>query len=75
MESAKLVVISSAVGLLIAFFITKPRAMFFVPGLSPGDTFSFGLVVLVLAVTGVVATVGPVQRAVRVDPVTSLRYE
>lgn len=74
-ESAKLVVIGSALGLLIAFFVTKPLAMFFVPGLSPGDPLSFGLVVLVLAATGLVATLGPMRPAVGIDPATSLRYE
>ena len=49
--------------------------MFFVPGLGAADPVSFGAVVLVLAATGFIATLGPVRRAIRVDPVTSLRYE
>jgi predicted permease len=74
-ESLRLLVVGSAVGLAIAFFVTKPLAMFFVPGLGAADPVSFGAVVLVLAATGFIATLGPVRRAIRVDPVTSLRYE
>jgi putative ABC transport system permease protein len=49
--------------------------MFLVPGLGPGDPLSFASVVLFLAVTGLAATLGPVRRALRVDPALSLRYE
>jgi predicted permease len=75
MESAQLLLIGSAAGLLVAFFVTKPLAMFLVPGLGPGDPLSFASVVLFLAVTGLAATLGPVRRALRVDPALSLRYE
>jgi ABC-type antimicrobial peptide transport system permease subunit len=74
-ESAWLLLIGSAIGLLVAFFITKPLAMFFVPGLGTGDPLSFALVIAVLAATGSLATLGPIRRALRVDPVASLRYE
>jgi predicted permease len=75
MESARLLLIGSVVGLLIAFFVTKPLAMFLVPGLGPGDPLSFASVVVFLAATGVIATLAPVRRALRVDPTLSLRYE
>jgi hypothetical protein len=74
-ESAQLLLIGSVVGLLIAFFVTKPLAMFLVPGLGPGDPLSFASVVVFLAATGVIATLAPVRRALRVDPTLSLRYE
>ena len=75
MESARLLLIGSTVGLLAAFFVTKPLATFLVPGLGPGDPWSFASVVLFLAVAGFAATLGPVRRALRVDPARSLRYE
>src|SRR5207248_1072173 len=75
MESARLLLIGSAVGLLAAFFFTRPLAMFLVPGLGPGDPLSFAAVVLFLAAAGFAATLGPVRRALRVDPALSLRYE
>jgi len=74
-ESAKLLLTGSAAGLFVAGFVTRPLAVFFVPGLGPGDPWTFAAVVGVLTATGIVATPGPVRRAIRVDPVTSLRYE
>jgi putative ABC transport system permease protein len=74
-ESARLLLTGSAAGLLVARFVTKPLAVFFVPGLGPGDPWTFAAVVCVLTATGMIATLGPVRRAIQVDPVTSLRYE
>ena len=74
-ESARLLLTGSAVGLFIAFFLTRPLSIFCVPGLYAGDPLSFASVVLILAATGIAATLGPVRRAIRVDPVTALRYE
>lgn len=75
MDSARLIVVGSAIGLFAALLVTQPLAMFFVPGLSPRDPLTFTVVVVVLAVTGATATMGPVRRALSVDPVTALRYE
>ena len=71
----RLVLSGSAIGFFIAFFFTKPLAMFLVPGLKPGDPLSFGAVLLVMVLTGIVAAWGPVHRALTVDPHTVLRYE
>jgi predicted permease len=74
-SAAKLIVIGSAAGLICAFFLVKPLAMFLVPGLHPGDPVTFAAVAAVLAVTGLAAAWGPARRAAAVDPMTSLRYE
>jgi predicted permease len=74
-SAARLILIGSAAGLLCAFFLVKPLAMFLVPGLHPGDPFTFVAVAAVLAVTGLAAAWGPARRAAAVDPMTSLRYE
>lgn len=74
-ESARLIVIGSAFGLFTAIFVTKPLAMFLVPGLRTSDPLSLMAVVVVLGATGLVASWGPVRRALRIDPMTSLRYE
>jgi ABC-type antimicrobial peptide transport system permease subunit len=74
-DSLKLVAAGSVAGLAIAVFITKPLAMFLVPGLTPTDPLSFSAVVAVLILTSLAATWGPVRRALAIDPVTSLRYE
>lgn len=55
--------------------MTPPLAMFLVPGLSPWDPASFAAVILVLALTGFLAALGPLRRALRVDPLGCLRYE
>lgn len=74
-EALKLIVVGSAIGIAAGLFVTRPLAMFFVPGLSPADPLTYFTVVLVLAAAGLVATWGPVRRASSVDPVACLRYE
>jgi ABC-type antimicrobial peptide transport system permease subunit len=69
------VLTGSAIGLAIALFVTRPLATFLVPGLKPGDPLTFIAVVAVLAVTGLVASWGPLRRALSIDPASSLRYE
>jgi ABC-type lipoprotein release transport system permease subunit len=49
--------------------------MFLVANLTPSDPLSLVTVVIVLAVTALLAAWGPVRRAARVDPVVTLRYE
>jgi ABC-type lipoprotein release transport system permease subunit len=61
--------------LAIALFVTKPLAIFLVPGLKPGDPLGFIVVVAVLAATEFVAGWGPLRRALAIDPASSLRYE
>jgi ABC-type antimicrobial peptide transport system permease subunit len=62
-------------GLGVAFFATRPLALFLVPELSPTDPASFLSVVGVLLVVAVAATTGPALRALRADPMIALRYE
>jgi putative ABC transport system permease protein len=74
-DSARLIALGSAVGLAIAFFVTKPLAMFLVPGLKPADPLSFLAVAVILGVTGLAASWGPVRRALAIDPASCLRDE
>jgi predicted permease len=64
-----------AIGLALALLVTRPVAMFLVPGLHPSDPATFAAVVAILASVAVLATVTPAVRALRVDPVTALRNE
>jgi predicted permease len=75
LDAAKLIVTGSAIGLALAFFAVKPLAMFLVPGLKPADPLSFCAVLMVLAVTGFLASWGPVRRALAIDPASCLRSE
>ncbi|HZU28326.1 MAG TPA: ABC transporter permease [Bryobacteraceae bacterium] len=64
-----------AIGLALAFAAMRPMAMFLVPGLNPEDPSAFLAVVGVLGAVAVLATMAPAVRALRVDPMTALRYE
>ncbi|HEY1758248.1 MAG TPA: ABC transporter permease [Bryobacteraceae bacterium] len=74
-DSARLVALGSAAGLAVAFFVTKPLAMFLVPGLQPADPISFLAVAALLSATGLAASWGPLRRALAIDPASCLRYD
>jgi len=64
-----------ATGLVLAVFGLQPLAMFLVPGLSSVDSSALLAVVCVLGIVALVATLTPVVRAMRIDPMIALRYE
>ncbi len=74
-ELATLLTFGLVIGFGVAFFLTKPLALFLVPGLSPSNPASFFAVTAVLAVTGFLAGLGPLRRALTVNPLECLRYE
>jgi predicted permease len=74
-QSLSLVIVGVTIGVSVAAFATRPLTMFLVPELSPGDPGTFLSVIAVLFVVALAATAGPLLRAVRVDPMTALRYE
>jgi putative ABC transport system permease protein len=74
-DAVALVATGSIVGLAIAFFVMRPLAMFLVANLTPSDPLSLGTVVVVLTMTALAASWGPVRRAARVDPAMTLRYD
>jgi predicted permease len=74
-SAARLILIGSAAGLLCAFFLVKPLAMFLVPGLQASDPVTFVAVAALLSMTGLAAAWGPARRAAAVDPMASLRHE
>jgi hypothetical protein len=53
----------------------RPLAIFLVPGLRASNPFSLAAVVAILSITGVLAALGPMRRALHVDPLQCLRYE
>jgi predicted permease len=74
-DFARLLSAGLSIGVVIALFVTRPLSMFFVPGLSASDPASFVAVIGVLGLTGLLAALGPIRRALGVDPLQCLRYE
>jgi predicted permease len=72
-DSLKLIGWGSFCGLLIAFFITKPLAMFLVPSVKPEDPLTFIAVAAVFLLVGVLAAVGPSRQAAATDPANAVR--
>ncbi|MGH9666257.1 MAG: FtsX-like permease family protein, partial [Bryobacteraceae bacterium] len=75
LDSARLTGTGCAIGLFIAFFVTRPLAMFLVAGLNPTDPANYSVVIAVLILAGLAATWGPMRRAMQIDPLSALRYE
>ncbi|HUI57482.1 MAG TPA: ABC transporter permease [Bryobacteraceae bacterium] len=74
-DFARLWAAGIGIGLAVALLVTRPLAIFLVPGLRPSDPASFAAVIAVLGAAGTLAALGPVQRALRIDPLTCLRCD
>lgn len=73
-QAVLLLGIGLTIGLVIAGMLSRPLASFFYR-VQPWDALVFTVVTALLFLTGIVATLGPVLRAVRVDPLDALRDE
>jgi len=74
-DAARVTLAGTAVGLAAALLVTRPLAMFLVPGLKPTDPVNFLVVALAMLATGLAATCGPILRALKIDPHSALREE
>ncbi|HXS96088.1 MAG TPA: ABC transporter permease [Candidatus Limnocylindrales bacterium] len=72
-DFARLWAAGVGIGLAFALLVTRPLAIFLVPGLHPSDPASFAAVIAVLGAAGTLAALGPARRALRVDPLEFLR--
>jgi predicted permease len=73
-QAGGLLLAGLAAGLLLAFAVTRFLAALLL-NLSPTDPVTFGLVVLLLALATLPAVLVPARRAVRVDPIITLKAE
>jgi ABC-type antimicrobial peptide transport system permease subunit len=69
-----LTLIGIAFGLVMAFLLTRLMSGLLY-GIGATDPLTFGMVSLLLAVVAGVAGYIPARRAIRVDPMITLRYE
>jgi len=73
-QSFVLVAVGTVAGLLGAFALTRVlQGLLF--GIKPTDAFTFGMMAAVLAISSLVACLGPARRAAKVDPIVALRAE
>jgi predicted permease len=61
-------------GLVLAYFAAHGISSFLV-GVSPGDPLTFVLVALLLTAVGLLASLVPARRAMKVEPLKALKYE
>ena len=73
-QGIKLAVAGLALGLLVAFGLTKVLSSLLF-GVSAHDPVTFGGVSLVLVTAAILACYIPARRATKVDPIIALRYE
>ena len=74
-EGAAILVSGLAIGMFLALFVTRPLALFLVPGIRPSDPLTYVAVTAVLICVGLAACITPALRALRIDPMIALRYE
>ncbi len=73
-ESARLVLVGLAVGILVALGVTRYLSSLLF-AVHPADPLTFLGVAVLLTAVALIACYVPARRAMRVDPIVSLRYE
>lgn len=74
-EGAWLVTSGALLGLVAAYFVTQPLARFLVPELKTSDPLTYAGVLIILIFIGTAASLGPVRKALRIQPLEALRHE
>jgi ABC-type antimicrobial peptide transport system permease subunit len=73
-DSGRLVLMGGALGLLAAFAATRVLATFLYQ-VRPADPTAVGGAFVLLVVVALIATLVPVRRALRIDPMDALRTD
>jgi len=74
-EAARLVVSGVAVGLLLAWLVTRPLSAFLVSGVDPGNPVVYAVAAGLLMLASLTAVWGPVIRAMGIAPGKVLKAE
>jgi putative ABC transport system permease protein len=74
-QSMAPVLLGMAVGLMLAWFASRPLGMFLLPEIASSDSGSFLAVTAVFLIVSGASTVPPLLRAIHIDPGIALRYE
>lgn len=74
-EGAWLVGLGLGIGLLAAYFVTRPLARFLVEGVSTSDPVTYLAVSGLMVFCGWLACAVPARRALRIEPMEALRWE
>ncbi len=73
-ESAVLVLAGMLLGIPLALASAKVlRSMLY--GIEPHDSVTLGITIALFLAAGLIASVLPVRRAIRIEPLRALRYE
>ncbi len=70
-----IVATGEAIGVALAWLVTKPLSMFLASSIGTTDPFSYIGIAVVLAVTALCALFGPAWRAAGLDPSNALRHQ
>ncbi|MGA7314507.1 MAG: FtsX-like permease family protein [Silvibacterium sp.] len=73
-EGTRLAAFGVVIGIVVSFAITRLLSSLLF-GISATDPFTFAGVAVLLSLVALAAAYIPARRAMRVDPVTALRYE
>ena len=73
-HAMRLAGLGAVIGLAAAYGLTRLMVTMLY-GVKPTDTMVFGLVAFLMVLVAFLASYLPARRAVRIEPVTALRYE
>jgi predicted permease len=74
-DAGRLMLVGAGLGLAVSVLVTRPLAMFLVPGLGTTDPLTLVTLLVVLMLSGLAASWVPMRRALSVDPCAALRSD